>query len=200
MEREATHKADSPLVSVVIAVKDGERYLTSAIDSVLEQEYRPIEVVVVDGQSADGTAKIAKSFPEVKYVLQTDKGISNAYNLGIDTSVGEFIAFISHDDLWTAKKLRLQVNCLVNNPEVQYTLARVKYFLEPGIDAPLGFRKELLVDDHVGYMMETLVARRALFDVVGRFNPDVSTAEDVDWFSRAKDHGVTSMTLPQVRR
>ena len=89
---------EHPLVTVVLAVRNGERYLASAIQSVLAQDYRPIELVVVDGQSSDATAAIAQSFVQVHYVRQMTQGISNAYNLGIEVASGDLIAFISHDE------------------------------------------------------------------------------------------------------
>jgi glycosyltransferase involved in cell wall biosynthesis len=71
---------NKPLVSVIIAVKNGERFLASAINSVLEQDYQPFEIIVVGGQSVDNTAKIAQSFESVRYVLQAGQGIADAYN------------------------------------------------------------------------------------------------------------------------
>lgn len=186
-----------PLVSVVIAVKDGERYLHSAINSVLEQDYRAFEIIVVDGRSLDDTAAIARSFREVRYILQANRGIANAYNTGIEAAKGEFVAFLSHDDLWTQDKLRIQVNYMLEHPEIQYTVARVKFFLEPGCPIPPGFRPDLLNGDHVGRIMETLVARRPLFDTL-KFDPRFTISEDVDWFARASDQEVPMAVLPQV--
>lgn len=120
------------LVSVIMAVRNGERFLLQAIDSVLAQDYRPMEIIVVDGKSVDRTAEIAHSYPDVRYIYQENLGIPNAYNIGIEVSRGEYIAFLSFDDLWTSDKLRFQANYLNEQPDVQYTIARVKYFLEPG--------------------------------------------------------------------
>jgi glycosyltransferase involved in cell wall biosynthesis len=187
-----------PLVSVVIAVKDGERFLASAISSVLEQDYQPFEIIVIDGQSVDNTAPIAKSFEEVRYICQVNQGIADAYNVGVEAARGEFIAFLSHDDLWTPDKLDVQVNYMLNRPGIQYTVARVKFFLEPGCSIPPGFRRELLEGDHVGRIMETLVARRPLFDAIGKFDPQLTISEDADWFARASDHKVPTAVIPQV--
>lgn len=189
---------NEPLVSVIIAVKNGERFLASAINSVLEQDYRPFEIIVVDGQSVDNTAKIAKSFKAVHYMYQVNKGVADAYNIGIEAARGESIAFLSHDDVWTPDKLSIQVNYMVNHLEIQYTIARVKFFLEPGCPIPPGFRQELLENDHVGRIMETLVARKPLFDVIGKFDPDLTISEDVDWFARASDANVPMAVIPKV--
>lgn len=188
----------NPLVSVIIAVKNGERFLASAINSVLEQDYRPIEIIVVDGQSEDRTAQIAQSFAQVGYIQQVNKGVADAYNVGIDAAKGELVAFLSHDDLWTPDKLSVQVNYLIDHPKIQYTIAKVKFFLEPGHSPPSGFRKELLGNDHIGRIMETLVVRKSLFDVIGKFRTDLTTAEDVDWYARANDNGVPMAIIPKV--
>ena len=189
---------DNPLVSVIMAVKNGERFLASAINSVIEQDYQPFEIIVVDGKSVDNTAKIAKSFEAIHYIYQVNQGIANAYNIGIDAARGEFIAFLSHDDLWTPDKLSTQMDHMLNHPEIEYTVARVKFFLEPGCSIPPGFRKELLENDHVGRIMETLVARRALFEVIGKFDPSLTISEDTDWFARANDDNVPMAVISKV--
>jgi len=186
------------LVSVVVAVKNGERFLAAAINSVLEQDYEPLEIIVVDGQSVDGTGTIAKSFKEVRYIRQVDQGVADAWNVGIDASGGEFIAFLSHDDLWTPDKLSVQVNHLVDHPETQYNIAKVKFFLERGCSIPPGLRKGLLEGEYVGRIMETLVSRRSAFDIVGNFDTGLSVSEDADWFARAKDKNVPMAVMPEV--
>jgi len=187
-----------PLVSVIIAVKNGERFLAEAIDSVLKQDYKNYEIIVVDGQSTDGTKKIAGDYSQVRIVDQTGKGIADAYNLGIDSSRGEIIAFLSHDDLWTPNKLMVQVDYLQNNPDIQYTVAKGKFFLQEGCPIPDGFRKELLEGEHICRTMETLVVRKSLFNEIGKINTNFSVAEDVEWFTRAIDNNVKMAIIPQV--
>lgn len=186
------------LVSVIIPVKDGERFLAEAINSVLEQDYRPLEIIVVDGRSVDRTREIAGSFEQVRVIRQVDRGLADAWNVGIDAANGEFIAFLSHDDLWVPNKLSIQVNHMVDHPEIQYTITRVKFFAQPGLPIPPGFRTRLLEGDHIGHMPETLVARRSAFDVVGRFDVSLSVSPDVDWFARAKDKKVRMATMAEV--
>jgi glycosyltransferase involved in cell wall biosynthesis len=189
---------NSHLVSIIIVVRNGDRYLGNAIESVLAQSYRDYEIIVVDGNSTDNTEKIAKSYDRVRLIRQTGEGIADAYNLGIDLSEGEFIAFLSHDDLWTQDKLTLQINYLLEHSEVQYIVGRVKFFLEEGHAIPPGFREELLTGDRVAYIMETLVARKSLFDKIGKLNPNFTVAEDVDWFARANDLKVPKAAIDRV--
>lgn len=186
------------LVSIIIAVKNGERFLAEAINSVLAQDYRPIEIIVVDGHSVDGTAQIARSFAQVRLITQKGRGVSDAYNTGIDAARGEIITFLSHDDIWLPEKLSLQVTYLLEHPDSLYCSSRVKYFLEPGFAVPLGFRHELLDGEHVAHIMETVAVRRWLFDRIGVFDTNLSTAEDIDWFARAVDMGYEPVAIPKV--
>lgn len=187
-----------PVVSVIMAVRNGERFLARAIDSVLAQSYHPHEILVVDGQSTDATAAIARSYPQVRYVMQTGRGIADAYNLGIQTAQGDILSFLSYDDVWTPNKLALQLDTLIRNPEIQCAVANVKFTLEPGESPPPGFRPEWLTGDHPAYIMETLVARRSVFELVGLFDNAFPTGEDVDWFARAKDKKVPIALVPEV--
>jgi glycosyltransferase involved in cell wall biosynthesis len=189
---------EPPLVSVLVVVRNGERFLAAALQSIQAQTYRPIEILVVDGQSIDRTAEIARSFADVRYLRQPDLGISNAYNFGLAHTQGELIAFLSHDDLWTPDKLAVQVGQLLTHPDYQYTVCRIRSFLEPGYAPPAGFRTALLNQAPVAYIMETLVARRELFARVGLLDPDLPTAEDVDWFARVFDAGVVGHICDQV--
>ena len=188
----------NPLVSVIVAVRNGERFIASAIRSILNQDYRPVEIIVVDGHSQDGTAAIARSFEHVHYVFQQNQGIADAYNLGIDATHGEIIAFLSHDDLWLPGKLSRQVNYLLEHRQIQYTIAMMQYFLEPGAAIPPGFKKELFDGPRVGRVMETLVARRSLFDAIGGFDSGMALAEDADWYARANDRNVPMAIMPEV--
>jgi len=187
-----------PLVSVIMIVKNGEKYIASAIESVLDQDYRPFEIIVIDGHSIDATEKIVRAYPQARFVLQKNKGVSDAYNCGIEEARGDFVAFLSHDDTWTPDKLSTQMTYMLEHPEIQFTISKIAYFLEPDATPPSGFRKNLLDETPVGRIMETLVARKQVFDKVGRFNTNLSTAEDVDWYARASDAGIPMAVIPAV--
>lgn len=186
-----------PLVSVIVIVKNGELYLRSAMESIMKQDYDPKEIIVIDGQSSDRTAEVARSFP-VRFLVQDQPGIAAAYNLGIDESCGEYVSFLSHDDVWSPNKLSRQLSYMFQNPEMEYTITRGKYFLQAGSTIPAKFKAEMLQGDHVIYGMESLVARRSLFDRVGKFNPEFPVGEDMDWFFRVKDLGISMGIVPEV--
>jgi len=186
------------LVSAVIAVKNGEQFLASAIESILKQEYPANEIIFIDSNSTDSSADIAKSYKEIRYIRQIKQGLPDAWNVGIEAARGDLIAFLSHDDMWTPDKLHVQMNYMTEHPKIQYTIARVKFFMESGFPIPTGFRKELLEGDHIGRIPETLVVRKSLFDVIGNFNPQITSAEDLEWFARANDYKVPMAIMPEL--
>jgi glycosyltransferase involved in cell wall biosynthesis len=185
-------------VSVILIVRNGQALIAEALDSVFRSTIKPAEILVVDGGSMDRTIEIAQSFPLVRVIHQTSTGIARAYNEGIVQAQGEFIAFISHDDLWLPGKLDRQTAYMRHNPSVLYTVAMVQHVLAPGSAVPPGFRSELLERPVPGMLMETLVARRRIFTLVGGFDPEFSIAEDTDWFARATDAKVEMALLPDV--
>lgn len=108
-----------PLVSVVIPAYNSEGTLTRALESVLRQDYRPLDVIVVDDASRDGTRRVAESHTgQGVRVIGHDRnqGVSGARNTGIGVAAGELIAFLDADDEWLAGKLGLQVAELLDNP------------------------------------------------------------------------------------
>jgi len=183
---------------VIIAVKNGARFLSEAIDSVFAQGYAPLELIIVDGHSVDATAQIAQSYPAACYLLQRTTGIANAYNEGIAIARGAYIAFLSHDDQWAAHKLHRQIDFMEAHQQVQYTVTRGRFFLEPGCTYPDELPYKRVQGEPIFYTMEALVARRLLFQTIGRFDPQLSTAEDVDWFARANDLGIPKAIIDEV--
>ncbi len=104
---------EHPLVSVVIPVFNGTNYLAEAIESVLEQTYPAIEIIVVDDGSTDGTWDLIQSFGDrVRGIRKPNGGVASAMNRGIREAAGRHIAWLSHDDLFLPEKLARQVRFL----------------------------------------------------------------------------------------
>lgn len=188
----------APLVSVVVPIYNGARFLRQALDSIAAQDYRPLETVVIDDGSTDASAAIARSDPGVRYLSQANQGVALARNAGIGASTGPFLAFLDQDDVWSPSKLSLQVGHLLAHPELGFVLAHERLFLEPGCPPPRWLKRELLARDHAGYVVGTLTARRAVFDVVGLFAATYRIASDIDWLLRARDAGVAMTVLPET--
>jgi glycosyltransferase involved in cell wall biosynthesis len=178
------------LISVIVPVHNGEKFLGEALTSIFAQDYRPIEVIVVDDGSTDGTGAIARSYPEARYFYEGKQGSATAKNTGIENSRGELVAFLDADDLWLPSQLTIQAAYLSTHPEVGCVCGRMKNFLEPGVTCPPWIDPEtLLQPSDINSLCSTLV-RRSLFDKVGKLNPSYLQSEDLEWFFRMKECGI----------
>jgi glycosyltransferase involved in cell wall biosynthesis len=186
------------LVSVIVPVFNGEKYIEETLEAILNQDYTSKEVIVVDDGSEDGSSEIIQTFSEVKYIYQENSGVPVARNRGLREAKGEFIAFSDQDDLWKKHKLSDQVNYLLDNPEAEYVICKRKVFLEPGLTPPSWLRKELLDSENVDYSPSSLVARASAFQEIGMFNTEVENASDVDWLFKAKDAGIGKGVIEKV--
>jgi glycosyltransferase involved in cell wall biosynthesis len=185
-------------VTAIVIVRNGERFIGRALDSILNQTRIPERILVVDGQSTDSTCEIAGRYSEVKVLPQCGTGIADAYNYGIAESDTDLVAFLSHDDEWTPDKLAVQVDILERNPEVMLSTARARFVAENPERLPRGFRPELLKGHHTAHIMETLVARKKLFSHVGLFDTGYAVSEDVDWFARVQDTGIPWIVADEI--
>lgn len=111
-------KKFNPLVSIVIPVYNGSKYMREAIDSALAQTYKNIEVIVVNDGSTDDTEKIAKSYGnKIRYFVKENGGVATALNLAIKESRGEYLSWLSHDDVYYRDKIESQVDFLSTKRE-----------------------------------------------------------------------------------
>jgi glycosyltransferase involved in cell wall biosynthesis len=187
----------APVVTVILPVKNGARYLAEAIDSVMGQHYQPVELIVVVGPSVDETETIARSYAQVRTIDEPPGlGIAGARNAGINAAAGEFVGFLSHDDTWDPIKLSRQIDYFNMHPDAECVVTRIRYRYDGVTPLPAAFRAGLLHSEPVGAMPETLLARRSVFDRVGQFAPEYKLGEDIDWFIRAADYGVSTGIIP----
>jgi len=184
-----------PLVSVIIPVWNGERFLAEAIESVLKQTYAPYEVIIVDDGSTDGSAEVAKSFGAlVRYHIQGKKGAATARNHGVELSRGNFIAFLDADDIWVKDKLARQMKIFLDHPELDMVLGQVRQFYSSASGVIFNEESEIIP----GYVPGTMLIKRASFFRAGRFSTQWRVGEFIDWYLRAEEIGLKSFLLPHV--
>jgi glycosyltransferase involved in cell wall biosynthesis len=190
--------ASHPLVSVVVPVHNGERYLAECLASVFAQTWRPLEVIVVDDGSTDGSAAVAATAGPVRILSQANAGVATARNAGVAAAQADFIALLDQDDLWLPAKLAVQMQHLLDDPALDYVLTGQERFIEPGCTLPAWARPHQ-VDTVVGGCEPSAVLfRRAAFERVGPFDPRFIVASDADWFFRATDAGLRMLLLPDA--
>jgi glycosyltransferase involved in cell wall biosynthesis len=188
----------NPFVSIVIPVYNGSNYVREAIDSALAQTYKNIEIIVVNDGSTDNTEEIVKSYGnKLRYFKKKNGGVSTALNLGIEKSKGEYISWLSHDDVYYPNKIEKQVNELTKlnknkrdktilysnwvlidknsrifdkfRIEKKYDIKKLNYPLYPVLNC-------------ITHGCVLLIPKRC-FDEVGLFDPKLKTTQDYDlWF------------------
>ena len=191
-------EAVAGLVSVIMPVFNGERFLRQALDSVVAQDYAPLELIVVDDGSTDASAQVAQRCAAARCLTQPNQGNGAAKNTGLAAARGEFIAFLDQDDIWLPGKLSAQVDALRQNPAAGFTAGRMRFFFEPGVSRPDWVPAEFLTEPPPAFLPSGLLIRRAVFDQLGNFDPTIPLCNDLDWLARARDAGVPTVVTPEV--
>lgn len=179
-------------------VFNSARFLPAALASIAAQTLPPLEIILVDGPSTDETPAIIRVFPNTIYLRQTGKNMWNALNEGIAIARGEYLSFLSDDDLWMPDKLRLQAEWLHAHPETMVVFAHARFELIAGESIPASFKPELLQGSFPGQMTEVLMTRRTPFDQIGMFPEQHHISGDLDWFTRLFDANISTHMLPDV--
>lgn len=184
----------SPTVSVVIPAYNAEPFIGAAIESIVNQCYPNMEIIVVDDGSTDRTAEIAQRFGVVRCVRQPNRGISAARNTGIQASHGEVLGFLDADDLWSDGKLDRQLRALAESPAGRIIAGKVEQFVQPGYENREPSRTQM----SSAYTAGAMLIRKAEFLKVGPFDESLRIGEFMDWLSRATRLGFTEHVLDTV--
>lgn len=184
---------EKELVSVIIPVYNREKTIKKSIDSILNQTYTNIEVIVVDDCSLDRSRDVVKSYKDERIrliVCEENKGANHARNLGISLSVGKYIAFNDSDDEWTNDKLAIQLNYMKeNNLSVSFSPYIIQ---ETGRIIPENYsqltcdtayvKDELQTHNIIG--TPTLVLSKEVVEDVGMFDEEMPRLQDYEYVIR----------------
>ena len=180
-----------PLVSVIVPTFNRAGWVVEAVQSVLDQTYEAIELIVVDDGSQDDTLEVLKGFGPGLIVLQhSHAGVSAARNHGAAASRGELLAFLDSDDLWRVNKVAMQVELLQQQP-----LSRACYTDEIWIRNGVRVNPRLIHRKYDGWMFfqalprciispSSIMMRRDLWEALGGFDERLPACEDYDLWLR----------------
>jgi glycosyltransferase involved in cell wall biosynthesis len=198
-----------PAVSVVIPSYNYARYLPAAIESVLAQTFRDFEIIVVDDGSTDDTPQAVRAFDGViRYIRQTNQGVSRARNLGISQSRGHYVAFLDADDEWLPEKLEWQIAALRDAPTSQacFVTSLVvdesgKIIVEQRARQPVEHSEELVRFGNIVHgSSSSVMCARSLLESVGGFDARLSDCADWDlWIRLVKLTPFLNVDRPLVR-
>jgi glycosyltransferase involved in cell wall biosynthesis len=189
---------DTPLVSAIIPTFNRGWILNEAIQSVLDQTYQPMEIIVVDDGSTDDTRDILDSFGDgITVLYQENRGVSAARNLGIKHSHGELIAFLDSDDLWTPDKIACQVDFFCDNPNAVICQTEEIWIRNGKRVNPKNKHKKLsgmIFEPSLELCLvspSAVMIQRALFELKGFFDETLPACEDYDlWLRIATTHAI----------
>ncbi len=190
---------DCPLISVIVPTYNRERYVVAAIESVLAQDYAPVELIVVDDGSTDGTAAaIDRIGADIRYVYQENQGTAAARNAGVALANGSFLAFLDSDDLWLPDKLTRQLGVFVAHPETDAVYGHAEQFYSPEIEPEFWPRFRSRPGILPAPVAVALLIRRQAFDRVGPFDPRFNIGVEMDWHARLTEQNLRVVMLPEV--
>lgn len=192
----------NPLVSVIIPAFNASAHIGRALDSVVAQDYSPIEILVVDDGSTDCTAAIVKNnVPKARLISQENAGVAAARNTGLAQATGDLICFLDADDGWFPGKMRAQVDYLCRHPEVGLVYhdwivwSPDNVWEEPPKDALVTAGLPEVDQERSGFIYpqlllsciihtSTVMLRRHVVDEVGFFDITLKSGEDYDYWLR----------------
>jgi glycosyltransferase involved in cell wall biosynthesis len=187
------------LVSVIIPVYNSELYLEESIRSVLAQTYQPLEILIINDGSTDGSESVARKFTQQTiYLYQSNQGAAAARNRGIKKSSGEFLAFLDADDLWESDKIAKQMDILEQEANLDMVFGNVFQFISE--DTKSVSRARLDEADQIlpGYVPGTILIRKKAFLKVGLFSTAWKVGEFIDWYLKAMETGLNPVMLPDI--
>ena len=200
-----------PLVSVVMPVFNGEKFLVEAIESILSQTFTDFELIIVDDGSTDGSADIIRAYAEgdgrIRFVqLAENVGVAGARNAGITVASGKYIAAMDCDDISLPERLRMQVEFMESNPAIDGVGSGVQA-VDEELSPLLTYRLPtchpyILLSMMVGgsaLMYATIMVRCPFFESSGGYDPRMRFGSDFELFLRLVwEKGIRYANLPTL--
>lgn len=181
-----------PKVSVVIPTYNHARYLSDALDSVLNQSYPNLEVLVIDDGSKDGTAERVKPYrSKINYIYKENGGTSSALNLGLSLATGEYICWLSADDVFLEGKVSKQVGLMESDSNLGFSYTSFVVIDANGKkqytvnSAYFSDRREMVIKLMEGCFINgsSVMMRSSALKHIGNFDESLPQAHDYDlWF------------------
>ena len=187
-----------PLVSVIIPTYNREKFVTLAIDSVINQTFKDYELIVIDDGSTDNTKNVLKQYnAKIHYIYQNNSGVSAARNAGIKVARGEWLAFLDSDDEWMPEYLECQIQRAKEEPQIRMHMTnsikieisgkKINTFENKNLHHKFDKTPYIIIErpflfvirNHIAMPITTVICRNSLLST-GLFNEDLTIYEDMD--------------------
>ena len=171
------------LISIIIPVKNGEKYIAETLDGIKKQDLNT-EIIVFDDGSTDNTAEIAKKYDCKVITHKTSKGPVVAKNSALKIAQGEYIMFHDADDVMNDGSLKKLYENLDNSGDISAVMAKVRDFYSPDLSEEEKTRTLIKKEPYYGLFTGAVLIRKSVFEKIGLFNESVTAGEIIDWQSK----------------
>ena len=171
------------LISIIIPVKNGEKYIAETLDGIKKQDLNT-EIIVFDDGSTDNTAEIAKKYDCKVITHETSKGPVVAKNSALKIAQGEYIMFHDADDVMNEGSLKKLYENLDNSGDRSAVMAIVRDFYSPDLSEEEKTRTLIKKEPYYGLFTGAVLIRKSVFEKIGLFNESVTAGEIIDWQSK----------------
>ena len=191
---ESARTGDSPAISIVLPVYNGERFLAAALDSIFAQSFDNFELIAVDDRSSDNTPAILADYaarePRMRVITNpTNRKLPASLNAGFAEAKGNWLSWTSDDNLLLPDMLARLVKARDSNPDADIIHADYRIIDENGAErsyVTTGPASDLVIDNTIGCCF---LYRREVDAALGGYDESLFGVEDYDFWLRAKDHG-----------
>jgi len=171
-------------ISIITPSFNQAHFIESTIKSVLDQNIKNIEYIIVDGGSTDNTLEILKKYDNIKWISEKDRGQSHAINKGVKIATGEIIAWLNSDDLYSTDALETVLQCFNENPRLEFLYGDIEYINKEGKHlfhqtGPVLALKKLIEDPYI-MRQPSCFWKKSLFERVGYLNEELIVVMDLD--------------------
>lgn len=206
---------NTPLVSVVMAVFNGEKYLSEAVESILHQSYRNFEFIIINDGSTDSSLLVLEAYKKqdrrIKVISHENRGLASCLNEAISVAKGKYIARMDADDISLISRLKTQVEYMEANSDVVLTgmWARIIYekkismtkFLYRRIQHPKNYQQILFRNIfRCSIVHPTVMLRKEIFQKGYKYKESLKSAQDYDlWVRISKDNKIENIPITGIK-
>lgn len=189
---------ENNIISIIIPVYNGEKYLSATIQSVIDQTYNNWELIIVDDGSTDNTADVVKQFNDnrISYIKKNNTGVSDSRNVGAQIAKGEILCFLDADDVWLPDNLEKKIYQLINEPNSILVTSPMYLWYESAdyhnckiVGSPIIDEwKEFRELRNISIPSSSLIYKKSFLEA-GMFDTNISTSADFDLSIRLRELG-----------